>query len=320
MLVQGHCVGQRSPIPQELADALGGKLPAAQSDGNAVAGERIDERGGVTNEYRVPSDWLRLTIDQRRSADGLHDRSPMCRPARQHWVKRENVFQRCRPVGADHGTGVHYTAASLVARRSSHSRRNRDRYRVRSTVPRKCALRPIHLGPGGIVRSAVNCDHLPAATIRAFALELSGRRSQHERTVTVAAYHFAIGMSHRSSLARSFPEQTHRGHSGKCSTPEERPAPRLPARPVADAFGRLRGSSRRGSPPTGTSCSSPARTSSDSAETNSPQTLCRGKSFASNNPTRAPSRAAVIAAELPAGPAPTTARSNSGARGFIGLL
>src|SRR6516225_8810346 len=52
--------------------------------------------------------------------------------------------------------------------------------------------------------------------------------------------------------------------------------------------------------------------SSDSAETNSPQTLCRGNSPASSRATLAPKRAAVIAADAPAGPPPMIARSNSG--------
>src|SRR5215469_13148589 len=52
--------------------------------------------------------------------------------------------------------------------------------------------------------------------------------------------------------------------------------------------------------------------SSDSAETNSPQTLCRGNSPASSRATLAPKRAAVIAADAPAGPPPMTTRSNSG--------
>ncbi len=47
---------------------------------------------------------------------------------------------------------------------------------------------------------------------------------------------------------------------------------------------------------------------SDSAETNSPQTFCRGNSLLSNSTTEAPLRAAVMAAEAPAGPPPTTAR------------
>src|ERR1019366_1924876 len=34
------------------------------------------------------------------------------------------------------------------------------------------------------------------------------------------------------------PIATHQGHSGKCSGPEERRAPRLPAGPAANAYGR----------------------------------------------------------------------------------
>src|SRR5215469_13210658 len=52
--------------------------------------------------------------------------------------------------------------------------------------------------------------------------------------------------------------------------------------------------------------------SSDSVETNSPQTLCRGNSPASSRATLAPNRAAAIAADAPAGPPPMTAKSNSG--------
>ncbi len=67
------------------------------------------------------------------------------------------------------------------------------------------------------------------------------------------------------------------------------------------------------------SCSAPGvdrsksrSTSSDSADTNSPQTLCRGNSPASSSTTRAPKRAAVIAADAPAGPPPITAISKLG--------
>src|SRR5579864_876539 len=49
-----------------------------------------------------------------------------------------------------------------------------------------------------------------------------------------------------------------------------------------------------------------ASRSSDSAETNSPQTLWRGNRPRSSNRTRAPLRAQVIAAEVPAGPPPIT--------------
>src|ERR1700691_5494170 len=52
-----------------------------------------------------------------------------------------------------------------------------------------------------------------------------------------------------------------------------------------------------------------ARTPRASAEMNSPQTLCRGKFLASKIATLAPKRAAVIAAEVPAGPPPMTAMS-----------
>src|SRR3954469_11523094 len=50
--------------------------------------------------------------------------------------------------------------------------------------------------------------------------------------------------------------------------------------------------------------------SSDSGETNSPQTLCRGRMPFSSCNTRAPPLAAVIAAADPAGPPPITTRSN----------
>src|SRR6185437_6795991 len=49
--------------------------------------------------------------------------------------------------------------------------------------------------------------------------------------------------------------------------------------------------------------------SSDSAETNSPQTLWRGKRPFSSSKTPAPACAAVMAAEDPPGPAPITIRS-----------
>src|SRR6516162_574469 len=68
-----------------------------------------------------------------------------------------------------------------------------------------------------------------------------------------------------------------------------------------------------------TSRSSSRRISSDSAETNSPQTLWRGNSPASSSATFAPWRAAVIAADVPAGPAPMIARSNSGCAAEMGI-
>ena len=55
--------------------------------------------------------------------------------------------------------------------------------------------------------------------------------------------------------------------------------------------------------------SKPERSSRDSAETNSPQTLSRGNCPRSSNSTRAPQRAPMMAAELPAGPPPTTIKS-----------
>src|SRR6516162_5155178 len=56
-----------------------------------------------------------------------------------------------------------------------------------------------------------------------------------------------------------------------------------------------------------------AKTLDDSGDTNSPQTLCRGNLSASSKTTRDPWRAAVMAADVPAGPPPITARSNSDA-------
>ena len=66
-------------------------------------------------------------------------------------------------------------------------------------------------------------------------------------------------------------------------------------------------------PPTSLCCgaSRSARSSRDSAETNSPQTLWRGNCPRSSNSTRAPLRAPVMAAEVPAGPPPTTIKSNT---------
>ena len=49
--------------------------------------------------------------------------------------------------------------------------------------------------------------------------------------------------------------------------------------------------------------------SSDSGETNSPQTLWRGRMPRSSSMTRAPAAAAVMAADVPAGPAPMMIRS-----------
>src|ERR1019366_892677 len=99
---------QRGRTCQEPADALRSRSPAPQSDGNAVAGKGIDKRGCVANEYRIPAHRLRLAINQRSRADGLHERAPMRRSARQTWMQLADLFQRGRPVGADHGAGVHH--------------------------------------------------------------------------------------------------------------------------------------------------------------------------------------------------------------------
>src|SRR5262249_55454511 len=60
-------------------------------------------------------------------------------------------------------------------------------------------------------------------------------------------------------------------------------------------------------------CTTPSlrRVGRDSGVTNSPQSFCPGIRFSSTSTTRAPSFARLIAAEQPAGPAPTTVTSYS---------
>ncbi len=175
----------------------------------------------------------------------------------------------------------------------------------------KCAFSPIHLGPEGTVRSTVNCDHLPAATTSAFAVnfldDVSSTNGPSPLLPTISQLGWTSAPVRRaashSNASRSYLETLSAGGVTGAS---------IIRSPRRKRVRLIRGATWKRVSAVDSSRSKSARTSSDSAETNSPQTRCRGKSFASNNPTLAPSRAAVIAQELPAGPPPTIARSNWG--------
>src|ERR1035438_7732851 len=74
--IAGNRLRERDPTLPILAQTMGGGAPAAQRDRNAVSGEGINERSGISGEDDVAANRLRLSIDQRCRADWLGGGSP----------------------------------------------------------------------------------------------------------------------------------------------------------------------------------------------------------------------------------------------------
>jgi hypothetical protein len=216
-------------------------------------------------------------------------------------MSRKNLWQSVGDIGAHHRAGVDPSWTDVVPRGNG----------LHSAIAalEKCAFTPSQVGsalPGRVVRLRSRFDHRPDALITARAptssVVVRTRKGPSPDTLSTVvckrAHPPASSAARHSSASRSNREIL----APAGSTAVVMVCPSTNNRPSGIRMADLSKVPLR-------SPNCPPSSSSDSPETNSPQTFCRGSRPRSSSKTRAPVRAAVIAAAAPPGPPPTTMRS-----------